>query len=1638
MRRIEMKSERRQVRVADARRGRRLRPTVLALEGRTLLSTLTVNNTNDSGDGSLRAAMAQANADGGGDTIVFSDLFDTPQTITLTGGPIELYASPGDSVSVTIDGPGANLLSVSGNKASRVFEVVGQVTASFSGLKITGGSAASGGGLSDLFGSVSLTNCTISGNSASNKGGGLYVGASFPRGSLSLTNCTVHGNSAANGGGLYDVYGPTTLTNCTVSGNSAGAGGGGLFNGGGVNSGGMMTLTNCTVTGNSANTGGGFKNYLGTLMLIDSTVSNNSASQGGGLLNRWGTIAATNCTVSGNAAGNSGGLYIAYTENPDPMVTLTNTILAGNRGGDISRGPYTGDNDLIGGNPLLAPLGDYGGPTQTMALLPGSPAIGGGDSTLAPATDQRGLPRFGPTDIGAFEYQFKVTNNNDSGSGSLRQAIANANSTPGANTVVFLPTVTGTITLTSGQLELSNMTGTETITSPAAGVTISGNKASRVFQIDSGVTANLSGLTVGGGQAGVGRGGGLYNHGGRLTLTGVTVSGNTAGAGGGLATEGAGSTTTLTGCTVSRNTASYSAGGGLASLSGGTTALTDCTVSGNVAGADSLYGIGGGLATEGAGSTATLTGCTVSGNTASNSGGGLYTMGGHTTLTGCTVSGNTAAYPGGGLVVRGGGTLALTNVTVTNNTASTAGGGLYVGGRGTLALTNATVTGNRAGSGGGLYVNPVATATLTNTIVAAQAAGGDIAGGYTGSHNLVGGDPLLAPLGDYGGPTQTMALLPGSPAIGGGTADGAPTKDQRGQPRSGHVDIGAFQSQGFTLTPAVGSTPQPAAVGKAFKNPLAVMVTANNPVEPVDGGVIRFAAPPTGASASLSAATATITGSQASVTAIAGTIAGSYSVTAAAAGVTTPARFKLTNTPGAASSIAVVSGSGQAARVSTGFAHPLVAVVEDAYGNPVPGVSVAFTAPASGASATLIGSPATTGADGQARVTATAGTVAGSYTVTASVANVTTAAGFTLTNTEPASLVVDTVLDTTDSTDGKTSLREAIAHAEDLPGPHTITFDPAVFGTTPQTITLTNGPLSLTDTATITIAGPGAMLLTVSGNDASQVFDIEGGSVAISGLTVSGGENPAAVDGGGLENDGGSLTLTDCTVSDNAATVGGGLFTVAGGTTTLTDCTVSGNFAGKGAGLYNSNPFSTGSTTTLTNCTVTGNTAGSNGGGLYNNVGGTLRLTNCTVSGNTAQNRGGGLYNDGGAVTLTNTIVAARNGGGDVLGAVDPGSANNLIGIATGMTGIENGSNGNQVGTGPAPIDPLLAVLGDYGGPTQTMALLPGSPAIGGGKSGSGVLRTDQRGQPRAGRVDIGAFESQGFSLSPVPGSTPQAAEVGTEFKNPLAVTVTANNPVEPVDGGVIRFAATPAPGGASAILSAATATIQSGQAAVTATANDTVGGYPVTATAAGSSSASFSLTNTQTLASPGPTTTAAVLQDVDSLASLRAAIAYANSHPGPDTITFDPAVFGRRRRTIRLSGGPLILTDPATTTIIGPGAGRLTISGGGKSRVFDIQDGSLALSGVTITGGNADLGGGLGNEGGRLVLTNVQIQGNRAIVGGGLFNDGRTTLSRVLIKGNRAHVGPGLFNTRGATLLWRRPPTAGRAAARFDHTERK
>jgi len=283
------------------------------------------------------------------------------------------------------------------------------------------------------------------------------------------------------------------------------------------------------------------------------------------------------------------------------------------------------------------------------------------------------------------------------------------------------------------------------------------------------------------------------------------------------------------------------------------------------------------------------------------------------------------------------------------------------------------------------------------------------------------------------------------------------------------------------------------------------------------------------------------------------------------------------------------------------------------------------------------------------------------------------------------------------------------------------------------------------------------------------------------------------------------------------------------GTAKITGCTISGNSAqSAGGGLDNVG------TLTLTDCTISGNSA-ANGGGLYNVR--TATLNACTISGNSGS-AGGGLYDRGGTAKLTDTIVAANLGlasAASDIGGVDASGVTgsfDLIGTG-GAGGISGGASGDVVLTTLVGLG--LAPLGNYGGPTQTIALLPGSVALGAGTTVSGVA-VDQRSEPLDSVPDTGAFQSQGFRIGAVAGSTPQNTAPGGPFGNPLAVTVTANNPVEPVAGGMVTFTAVPAAAGASAVLSSSTAFIgPDGVAEVMATSDTTVGTYNVAASIAAS-----------------------------------------------------------------------------------------------------------------------------------------------------------------------------------------------------------
>jgi hypothetical protein len=332
--------------------------------------TSTVTNNNDTGDGSLRERILDAN---GGDTINFAP--NVKDTITLTSDQLLVDKS------ITIAGPGARTLTVARSTASgtpqfRIFEIASASSATISGLTIANGSISfnNGGAILVESGDLTITNSTISGNSVTTDGSG---GGISSNGTLTITNCTISGNTtnaSGGGGGIYN-RGPMTMSNCTLAGNSAGFGGG-LFT--------ISTVVtrSCTISGNSAGSGGGIYND-----------PSNS-----------GAVHIGNTIVAGNTLFGSG-------SGPDVSGTFAsdgyNLIRIA---GSASTGFTDGVNhDQIGTamtpiNVFLGSLQNNGGPTDTEALGSNSPAINAGNDATAPSRDQRGYIRPDTSDVGAFEF----------------------------------------------------------------------------------------------------------------------------------------------------------------------------------------------------------------------------------------------------------------------------------------------------------------------------------------------------------------------------------------------------------------------------------------------------------------------------------------------------------------------------------------------------------------------------------------------------------------------------------------------------------------------------------------------------------------------------------------------------------------------------------------------------------------------------------------------------------------------------------------------------------------------------------------------------------------------------------------------------------------------------------------------------------------------------------------------------------------------------------------------------------------------------------------------------------------------------------------------------------------------------------
>ncbi|PNW48769.1 UNVERIFIED_CONTAM: hypothetical protein BEN50_01225 [Euhalothece sp. KZN 001] len=366
---------------------------ILTINGETIRveqAEFTVTTASDSGEGSLRQAIVQANETAGADVITFDSSL-SGETINLTNGQLAITDA------LTINGLGSDELTIDAGGNSRVFNIddgdsENEVDVSLSDLRITGGSTTElGGGISNSE-NLTLTNSTFSGNSANadsgagaidndgtasitnsrisgNFGGGIYNnsivsitnstisgnsfgsginnngGLSNADGTVSITNSTISSNSAASGGGINN-YGTASITNSTISYNST------IYRGGGINNYGTASITDSTISGNSAGlgegsydnsagSGGGINNssysYDGNSIAIsitNSTISGNSAANaGGGIYNAYGTASITNSTLSGNSANSGGGIYnqgVTYNSSPSIATNINNSIVSGN------------------------------------------------------------------------------------------------------------------------------------------------------------------------------------------------------------------------------------------------------------------------------------------------------------------------------------------------------------------------------------------------------------------------------------------------------------------------------------------------------------------------------------------------------------------------------------------------------------------------------------------------------------------------------------------------------------------------------------------------------------------------------------------------------------------------------------------------------------------------------------------------------------------------------------------------------------------------------------------------------------------------------------------------------------------------------------------------------------------------------------------------------------------------------------------------------------------------------------------------------------------------------------------------------------------------------------------------------------
>jgi hypothetical protein len=1323
--------------------------TLGARTARAGLDVIIVYSATDSGPGSLRAAIEEANISPFVTTIAF-DLLEfggSRKTIPLTS-PLPALTT---NRRITMAAPAVGV-EISGENVTRVLEVGPAARLAISGVTFRNGNA----GLGD--------------------GGGI-----LNAGLLTLTGCTFVDNSAARGAALCNA---SNLTGAT------------------------LTLVNCTFTGNSASVwGGAIFNASGLVKVVCCTISSNTASVSGGSGIASTGDAATrtevsNSIVSGNGSPGATDVDLVGGATPSFVSRDFNLVGDGN-----ATGAFALFGDVTGNvSPGLGPLAENGGPTQTRLPLAGSPAINtGGQFELD--TDQRGVARqpYAPFDRGAVEVATAIplfetltvntTGDEDNrtsdprfGRGtSLREAMNYANRDGVDSVITFDPVVFAaprkTITLGGVQLPVIIWDGKFAIPAPPAGLELSGNNLSRVLHFADSVPGapeadvTLTGLTIRDGRSD--KGGGIANA-GNLVMESCTVRDNFAQEGGGLYAQTYSFPVFIRNCTFSGNTAADS---GAAIYNQGPMLLESSTITGNAsANRGAVWADNNNPAWD-----MTVRNSIIAGNAGGDVAIGypsseatLFSQGYN--LIGTHEAGVEAFVQPGDVtdvldpdlapLAENGGQTATHLPLPTSLAINTGQTALTVDQRG---ITRPQPAGGSADKGAVEYnipIDPALIVTTTSDVV-------NPADGVVSLREAVAranSDGVASPItfseAVFAAPRKTITLTGGALVLGGNSrlTIRAPAAGVR---ISGGGTSRVFETASDAdvtlegLTIASGNATGQSGGGILNSGDLEVdrcTLTGNSAT---NGGAILSDTAASGRTLKLR--NTTVSGNGA-VTLCGGiynrggrteiescTITGNSSFTAGpngiaalvGANVETYVRNSIVsvNGSGASTDVGLINGStnsfvsGGYNLIGDGNATAAFNESTDVTGNTDPGLSA--LAENGGPTPTrlpIVTSPAVQTGDTALRLDQRGVRRPQRARFDRGACELDASAFID-------SLIVTTVVDEDDQlTDPRfgtgTSLREAIDLANADGGDSTITFDPAVFNSPRKRITLDGSQLPrIMANGTLTITAPPAGV-EVSANRLSGVFQIDfGGNATFQGLTIRDGLRGRD---GNFENRGGGISAL--------------------GRAVVEGCTFINNFSENGGAIYNLfGPL------TVRNSTFNGNEAVLAGGAITASQ--TLILDSCTIAGNRCAGSGGVWASS--VAQVRNTIIAenlftasdhdfrgpnataTQSGGYNLIGRVQLGDGSPASGVFT-------AAGDQMIGTASPGLGPLQS----NGGPTPTMGVLLTSPAL---NAGNTTLTLDQRGisRPRGSAAEIGAFELIPLTIGP--GVAPGA--IGQAYAKKVAVT---------------------------------------------------------------------------------------------------------------------------------------------------------------------------------------------------------------------------------------------------------------------------